>query len=96
MQLCKPQRLHHCMREAGAHQFEKRTFPWRLPGVSNVVPERGKRQFLGWKHSVWETLSQTSVKRTRVHYVSLQTQRGGPLSSLLLFFFFSESRDSRT
>ena len=56
-----------------------------------MVADRGKRQFLNWKYSVRETLTQMNIKRTYVHYVSLQTQRGG-LSSLLCIFPAEESQ----
>lgn len=51
-----------------------------------MITERGKRQFLSWKHSTWETLSQKNVKRTHVRYVSLQTQRRGSLVIAFIFF----------
>lgn len=66
MQLCKPQMPHEYVREPGAHNLGEREFPRRLSEVRDVVPERGKGQFLSWKHSAWETLSQKSVKRTHV------------------------------
>lgn len=101
MQLCKPQMIHQCVSEGdrrfgGGGGGNKRCLissNYLSPMLarlrsSNAVPGRSNRQFLRWKHSVWETLSQMSIKRTYVHYVSLQTQRGG-LSSLLFIYFFS-------
>lgn len=90
MQLCKPQMLHQCVSE-GDRRFEKKNifdiFHLMLARLrsSNAVPGRSNRQFLRWKHSAWETLSQMSIQRTYVHYASLQTQRGG-LSSLFCIF----------
>lgn len=85
MQLYKPQMLHQYVSEAGAHKFEKNQFPWCLLEVSDVVPERGKRQFLSWKHSVWETLSQKSVREHTCTLCGLAGAEGRSPSLLLLF-----------
>ena len=67
--------------------MEKISF-WCLFEVSDGVPERGKRQFLSWKHSVRETLSQKSVKITHMHTLWACRLRGELLfekQSLSLF-----------
>lgn len=98
MQLCKPQMPQQCVSERdrrfggggeifGIFHLNQLCPMLAPPRSSNAVRGRSNRQFLRWKHSVWETLSQMRIKRTYVHYVSLQTQRGG-LSSP--FFFFQQ------